>query len=596
MSRINLNQIQVQDRTGAAPQNSTIIARTDGNHLWSGNSTESLLIPAGTDAQKSSFVPQLGSMRFNTTFARYEGYDGNGWFQFGEASIIQGTCAMPGFPIKIDATTGINGQTAGVLEIAAGGICVTSFSQAGLNSQVTIQADGSNPRFELLENGLSQGAIYYNNNGVNFTGDPGVTQGFHNSDASIRLQPNHEIDLLEPVNVGNEIRFNSAQANTTDLIITSNSGISLVIDNDNNEDTSVFEIFKHNMETTGFRVTQDGRIGINSGDVKNPSVTVNSAGTSGFYHDDPTMEIRAVIDCVDKFNIGPGDIESLVPLALTAGVVAAPGLTFSGNSNTGIFSSNTNNINLASNGIEILEMNDQGISPRTSIILPSSPLNSGLGISLEGSPTTGINNNSGDIDFVVGGTSVMIATNNTLTVDTSAQIQLPSGTVVTPAISIGNNPGINGFWSEANNEINTAVNSVKTQSWEETETTIHTKLIVQGDLCLGGSTSTVDNLNGVVIPIFATPGPLGGPFTYDGNLYEAVIAEYLIKVGGRVAVGQLMIATDGTDISLTDNRTSPMSTGIEFVASVSSGTVTVSYTNSDSLTGSVHFNIRRWGL
>jgi hypothetical protein len=84
-------------------------------------STGFLDIPAGTDGQRPA-APNSGMFRFNTTAGAFEGYNGTVWKTFGQGgAIAPGTAAAPGLPFTNDASSGLYQPALGQFGIATGG-------------------------------------------------------------------------------------------------------------------------------------------------------------------------------------------------------------------------------------------------------------------------------------------------------------------------------------------------------------------------------------------------------------------------------------------------------------------------------------------
>jgi len=87
----------------------------------------------------------------------------------------------------------------------------------------------------------------------------------------------------------------------------------------------------------------------------------------------------------------------------------------------------------------------------------------------------------------------------------------------------------------------------------------------------------------------------GVAFQYDAGDYPFAIIEYSIQRDINFRVGRLLVATDGTTTSLTDDETEVGLTGIVFSADISGGNVRILYTS--SATGddaTMKWSARRW--
>ena len=74
---------QLKDfQTGADGDNLTVGGNLSVTGTGAFTSTDSITIPVGTTAQRSG-SPAQGMLRYNTTLARFEGYDGSAWSTVG---------------------------------------------------------------------------------------------------------------------------------------------------------------------------------------------------------------------------------------------------------------------------------------------------------------------------------------------------------------------------------------------------------------------------------------------------------------------------------------------------------------------------------
>jgi len=127
----------------------------------SGN-TNSLLLPKGTTGQEPTGTS--GMIRFNTTTASFEGYDGTYWYDFGSGNetFAAGTVTAPGLAVETDTTTGLFQGATSTLSVAAGGKEAARFLQgsgtvvnyltltgAASGSAPTISVDGADTTIGL---------------------------------------------------------------------------------------------------------------------------------------------------------------------------------------------------------------------------------------------------------------------------------------------------------------------------------------------------------------------------------------------------------------------------------------------------------------
>lgn len=88
----------------------------------------------------------------------------------------------------------------------------------------------------------------------------------------------------------------------------------------------------------------------------------------------------------------------------------------------------------------------------------------------------------------------------------------------------------------------------------------------------------------------------GTVLTYDKTSFSYVILEYGVVRNGDNQVGRLMIVTNGTTVSISDDNTSTDTLGITFSAAVSGANINLNYTTTNTgFIGTMDYSIRRWG-
>lgn len=102
---VALEGIVVQDNEIRTTSNSDLILSPNGTGIVNINSTKSLKIPVGTEAERP-VVQQAGMIRFNTTVNRYEGYNGTNWVYLDGLSDLDGNTK-----ITAELTPGSNDNT-----------------------------------------------------------------------------------------------------------------------------------------------------------------------------------------------------------------------------------------------------------------------------------------------------------------------------------------------------------------------------------------------------------------------------------------------------------------------------------------------------
>lgn len=109
-------------------------------------------------------------------------------------------------------------------------------------------------------------------------------------------------------------------------------------------------------------------------------------------------------------------------------------------------------------------------------------------------------------------------------------------------------------------------------------------------------------MNGLKISVLQGPATLldntASPtniFTYTAATYRFAIIEYSIERNTDFEVGRLLIANNGTIVSITDDSTATAPTGIDFSAAVNGADIEVKYTStSTGFNASMKYSMRRW--
>jgi hypothetical protein len=102
-----------------------MILAPDGTGIVSIDSSKSVQIPVGTDAERP-LTPQAGMIRFNTTVNRYEGYNGTAWVFLDGVSDLDGNTR-----VTAELTPGANDNT---IRFYADDVIVADITSARLNT------------------------------------------------------------------------------------------------------------------------------------------------------------------------------------------------------------------------------------------------------------------------------------------------------------------------------------------------------------------------------------------------------------------------------------------------------------------------------
>lgn len=102
---VALEGIVVQDNEIRTTANADLLLAPNGSGIVDINSTKSLKVPVGTDAERPA-TAQTGMIRFNTTSNRYEGWNGTNWVYLDGLSDLDGNTK-----ITAELTPGANDDT-----------------------------------------------------------------------------------------------------------------------------------------------------------------------------------------------------------------------------------------------------------------------------------------------------------------------------------------------------------------------------------------------------------------------------------------------------------------------------------------------------
>ncbi len=166
------------------------------------------------------------------------------------------------------------------------------------------------------------------------------------------------------------------------------------------------------------------------GTVGAPSITFTGGTTTGIYA--PTIATVAVaIGGSQALTVQAGAMISAGVVVAPTAAASAPGLTFSGTTNRGVYSSATGNVGLAVGGNSILEATATAL---TQTVPSIAPMGSGgaPSYSFTGAATTGMYGDVGSVDFSVAASKRLSVGANYTTHENL--VRLPFGTATDPSI------------------------------------------------------------------------------------------------------------------------------------------------------------------
>lgn len=221
------------------------------------------------------------------------------------------------------------------------------------------------------------------------------------------------------------------------------------------------------------------------------------------------------INGVSSLNISGSSLTSTVPHLSATGSVTAPTYAFSGNSNTGIYSSASNNIDFATNGVNRLNITTVGATYSVPVFVTTGSA---------GAPSYAFAESSTGI-YWIGTGSLGITTSGTLrltiastAITSTIPYLAPAGSVSAPSITFAGNTNT-GMYSTATNNIDFATNGVRCMNMNTTNvqhmidivpsanstrslgssslcySNIYTDLINYSNNAVGSSTTTPNKIN-----------------------------------------------------------------------------------------------------
>lgn len=146
--------------------------------------------------------------------------------------------------------------------------------------------------------------------------------------------------------------------------------------------------------------------------------------------------------------------------AIDPGTVGAPGFTFSGDSDSGIFQTVPGQIEFTIDGSEVVQFDATDLTslirwrgPDGTVALPA--------VSFSGDPDTGMFTSGADtLDFSTGGVLGLTLTSTNITMPATHQLSMPDGLAASPAINFTNDPDT-GIYRNGTNELSIATNGLE---------------------------------------------------------------------------------------------------------------------------------------
>jgi hypothetical protein len=218
-----------------------------------------------------------------------------------------------------------------------------------------------------------------------------------------------------------------------------------------------------------------------------------------------------------------------------AGTAAAPGITFTGDIDTGLFSPGANQVAVTTGGVQRLLIGADGsITPSGSFLFPAGTAAS-PSVSFTGDPNTGI--------FSPGADQLSVATNGTerLRINATGQVGAVSlGTAAAPAYTFTGDPNT-GIYSPGADQVAVATNGTG-------------RLFINsaGDVGIGTSSPTYrlqikgpDNDSGTILRLSSNNEAASLGVTYNSILSSGVIRFYTGGIDAATSSERLRITSEG---------------------------------------------------
>ncbi len=464
MSLINLNQINVVDATTVAFEGSIIIARQFDDNLWSSNYDGAVLLPRGGPTARDAAIPVAtdGYIHYNTNSLEFEGFTNGDWRPITQLT-RDGTAAIPSRSFITDTDTGSFLSDVNTYSIAAGGVKQITVSSP-INLRIT-SSDTGTGTIHWSDTLADRAFVRYNHltDKFEFSGD-GTNVSISIDGTTNVLTVLSDSIFNAPVTFNDTVSFGPSGGS-----FSSPGSFIFIIDDDNNDTSSVLKVQKHAGVDTGFQVTQTGtvqaavgtealpaftfegntdtgwyfdtdpidalvasfkggdniiivdehttfttRIRVPDGTALLPSITFFDHSTTGIFHKEiPVVTFNIAIETIEKLSISGTMIDNLVPIGLSDGTLADPSITFTADTDTGFFRPGSGTVEVSSDGTSVLTMDSSGIiMSGTNTVATSTGTAADPSFTFVGDEDTGIyNRDTNEIALATNGTERFYVTN-----------------------------------------------------------------------------------------------------------------------------------------------------------------------------------------
>lgn len=223
------------------------------------------------------------------------------------------------------------------------------------------------------------------------------------------------------------------------------------------------------------RLLTDLPLYIPTGDVMAPSFAFDDQQSCGFFY--PQLStVGVTCDGNSVFYFGDELNESFVPIVAPSGTVALPSIYFTGDSNTGFYSSAADEIAVTCNGFQTARFSENDVFINSRLSVSSGGSSTNLALVIQGDTNTGIYSPGADqLALVTNGAEVLVAKASSLEVN--QPIYSASGSNLLPSYSFLGDVDT-GVYLPAADTLGFSTNGVEVFRLTEDLTTVNNNLVV----------------------------------------------------------------------------------------------------------------------
>lgn len=267
-----------------------------------------------------------------------------------------------------------------------------------------------------------------------------------------------------------------------------------------------------------------------------PSIGFNTQQSTGFFF--PVIDSLSVsTGGSESFRFGNAANESFEPLVLPSGAVTTPSLYFTGDSNTGFYSSAANEIAVTCNGFQTARFSETDFVVNSTLSIASGGSSLSPSLSVQGDSNTGIYAPGADqLAIVTNGAEAMVAKSNA--VEFKHQVSAPNGDEMRPGYCFGNFIGT-GMYSPTSDTISFTCNEADALNITETLAYFAGKVNVANEVSVDTGTA------------------LAPAYTFSSDLDTGIYSVAADQLGFSVGGVQQMVIVNGAAQFLDGSPTNP---------------------------------------